>query len=265
MVGQSYYSVIANPVYRDGEITGAVAVILDVTEKEKMDMMRREFTSNVSHELKTPLTSIKGAAELIKSGMVRQEDLPSFGGMIFDESSRLVTLIDDILRLSQFDEEKIMLEKCDCDLYDIAEEVIKRLEDTAAERNVAVTLKGEHKTVFGVPTMLDEMIYNLCENAVKYNNENGSVLITVMGQSDGVRFSVADTGIGIAQEQLSRVFERFYRADKSRSKSIGGTGLGLSIVKHAAAFHNAVVDISSTENVGTTVTVLFKNEEKEQE
>ena len=259
-IDNSYYRIIANPVFNNEEVTGAVAVILDVTEKEKMEAIRREFTSNVSHELKTPLTSIRGAAELMAGGMVKSEDIDSFAKMIYEESGHLVSLIEDILRLSQLDEEKIIQEKCPTDLYDIVLSVTNRLKKAAEKRGVTVEFTGEHITVMGVKTILEEMIYNLCDNAVKYNNENGKVYISLLRQGDNCRLSVTDTGIGIAQNELSRVFERFYRVDKSRSKAISGTGLGLSIVKHAAVYHNAEVDITSTENVGTTVTISFKNQ-----
>lgn len=253
----SFYRIIANPVCHDSEITGSVIVILDVTEKENREQMRREFTSNVSHELKTPLTSVRGAAELLSGGMVKPEDVPAFAGMIYSETGRLVTLIEDILRLSEFDEAGLQPEKTRVDLYEICASAVERLHSAAARLELTVTLEGEHTEIDGVPTMLDEMVFNLCDNAIKYNVPAGRVDVRV-GRRDGSPFvSVADTGIGIPKEHLGRVFERFYRVDKSRSKAIGGTGLGLSIVKHAANNHGAQIELESEPGRGTTVTVVF--------
>ena len=251
------YRIIANPVYHRSEITGVVIVILDVTEKENLEKMRREFTSNVSHELKTPLTSIRGAAEMLEAGLVRPEDVSTFASTMHKEANRLVALIDDILRLSQLDEAGIVLEMVDIDLYSVAASVLERLKDAACRQQITLSLEGEAATITGVPTIIDELIYNLCDNAIKYNVPSGSVTVTV-GTVDGHPvISVADTGIGIGKEHQSRIFERFYRVDKSRSRAIGGTGLGLSIVKHAAARHGADIRVESEEGKGTTIKIIF--------
>lgn len=257
-LGSAVYHVIANPVTHQKKPAGAVIVILDCTERELRDQMRREFTSNVSHELKTPLTSIYGVSEMIANGIVKPEDIRSFAQNIHEESGRLITLIEDIMKLSQLDENSIPADPVAVDLYQLAASVIERLKRQAEERNIAVELDGGTAIVQGIPNVLEEMIYNLCDNAIKYNRDGGRVRISVNKDKDGhpvVR--VQDTGIGIPKEHQARVFERFYRADKSHSKKIGGTGLGLSIVKHAAAYHGATVRLESEEGKGTTVTVRF--------
>ncbi len=252
------YRIIANPVYHRSEITGVVIVILDVTEKENLEQMRREFTSNVSHELKTPLTSICGAAEMLESGLVKPEDVSSFAGTINREAKRLVSLIDDILQLSQLDEAGIVQEMTGIDLHAVCASVIERLSGSATRQGISLTLDGQPERIIGVPTIIDELVFNLCDNAIKYNRPSGSVTVTV-GQIDGrPAVTVADTGIGIGREHIGRIFERFYRVDKSRSRAIGGTGLGLSIVKHAAARHNADILVDSEEGKGTTITILFQ-------
>ena len=256
-LGNSVYQVIANPVSHDGEPAGAVIVILDCTEREQREQMRREFTSNVSHELKTPLTSIYGVSEMIANGIVKPEDIRSFAQNIHEESGRLITLIEDIMKLSQLDENSIPSDPMPVDLYQIASSVVQRLTQQAKNHAVCITLTGEPAIVQGNPNVLEEMIYNLCDNAIKYNKENGRVEVSVENGNGHPTVKVSDTGIGIAREHQSRVFERFYRADKSHSKKIGGTGLGLSIVKHAAAYHGATVSLDSTEGQGTTVTVQF--------
>ena len=257
-LGSAVYHVIANPVTHQKKPAGAVIVILDCTERELRDQMRREFTSNVSHELKTPLTSIYGVSEMIANGIVKPEDIRSFAQNIHEESGRLITLIEDIMKLSQLDENSIPADPVAVDLYQLAASVIERLKRQAEERNIAVELDGGTAVVQGIPNVLEEMIYNLCDNAIKYNRDGGRVRISVNKDKDGhpvVR--VQDTGIGIPKEHQARVFERFYRADKSHSKKIGGTGLGLSIVKHAAAYHGATVRLESEEGKGTIVTVRF--------
>ena len=256
-LGNAIYHVIANPVSHGGEPAGAVVVILDCTERELRDQMRREFTSNVSHELKTPLTSIYGVSEMIASGIVKQEDIRSFAQNIHDESGRLITLIEDIIKLSQLDENSIPSDPVPVDLYALAGSVMERLKSQAEARGIDMKLSGEPAVVQGIPNVLEEMLYNLCENAVKYNQDGGSVRVTVKDGNGRPAVTVTDTGIGIPHEHQARVFERFYRADKSHSKKIGGTGLGLSIVKHAAAYHGAAVRLESTEGQGTTVTVQF--------
>ena len=251
--------VMANPVLRDGEVEGAVVVILDITEREERENLRREFTANVSHELKTPLTSISGFAEIIKNGIVKPEDIPRFAGNIYEESQRLVTLVDDILNLSRLDEADVQLEREDFDLSSLARDVAGRLKTSAKKNGVVITVIGDKAEINGVKSIVDEMVFNLVDNAVKYNKQNGRVTVTVDSSSDGTALTVTDTGIGIPQADVDRVFERFYRVDKSHSKEIGGTGLGLSIVKHGAAFHNAKVSLQSTEGEGTTVRLVFPN------
>ena len=251
--------VMANPVLRDGEVAGAVVVILDITEREERENLRREFTANVSHELKTPLTSISGFAEIIKNGIVKPEDIPRFAGNIYEESQRLVTLVDDILNLSRLDEADVQLEREDFDLSSLARDVAGRLKASAKKNGVVITVIGDKAEINGVKSIVDEMVFNLVDNAVKYNKQNGRVTVTVDSSSDGTALTVTDTGIGIPQADVDRVFERFYRVDKSHSKEIGGTGLGLSIVKHGAAFHNAKVSLQSTEGEGTTVRLVFPN------
>ena len=248
--------VLGNPVLRDGEVVGAVVVILDITEREERENLRREFTANVSHELKTPLTSISGFAEIMQNGMVKPADVPRFAGNIYTESQRLISLVDDIMRLSRLDEEDVQLPSEDLDLLALAQDVARRLEPAAKEQGLTVAVRGSG-SIRGVRSIVDEMVYNLCDNAVKYNRKGGSVTITVTEGPREVTLSVADTGIGIPAADRERVFERFYRVDKSHSKEIGGTGLGLSIVKHGAAFHNAQVRLESQEGKGTTVTLTF--------
>ena len=252
-----YFQIIANPVCHEEHIAGAVLVILDITEKHARESMRREFTANVSHELKTPLTSISGTAEIIKNGFVKPEDIPHFAGNIYDEAQRLITLIGDIMRLSQLDEDSIPLEKAPVNLYDLAGSVLGRLKTAAEKRGITLTLLGGPVSVNGVSQVLDEMIFNLCDNAIKYNRENGHVRVSVSEENGHAVVRVADDGIGIPAADRERVFERFYRVDKSHSKEIGGTGLGLSIVKHGAAFHNAQVTLESELGKGTTVTIAF--------
>lgn len=250
--------IFANPVTVEDKVSGAVLLILDVTEKEQRDAMRREFTSNVSHELKTPLTSIYGISEIMMNGIVKPEDMPGFLQNIHDESGRLITLVNDIIKLSQLDENALLADREEIDLYMYADEVIHRLEHVAREKNVSLSLSGEHGSVVGIPSIISEMIYNLCDNAIKYNREGGSVFVSIDKKDGHPAITVRDTGIGIPKDHLDRVFERFYRVDKSHSKEIGGTGLGLSIVKHGAAVHNARVKLSSTVGEGTSVTVIFE-------
>lgn len=256
-LGDYSYQVIANPVTADGQVTGAVLVILDVTEKEQRDALRREFTANVSHELKTPLTSISGFAELIRDGIVEKDKVSEFAGDIYDESRRLITLVEDIIKLSRLDEGSFSPEKENVDLMALAGEIIQRLRGAAAQRDVSVTLEGGGAAVFGVRQILDEMLYNLVENAIKYNKDGGSVTVAVEETVSGPRVTVKDTGIGIPYAAQGRVFERFYRVDKSHSKEIGGTGLGLSIVKHGAKYHDAQVSLESEPDKGTAVTIQF--------
>ena len=251
------YQLIANPVHEHDQVVGAVLLLLDVTEREEREKLRREFTANVSHELKTPLTSISGFAELMKNGMVKPEDVPHFAGNIYSEAQRLITLVGDIIRLSQLDEGTTGLEKVPLDLAKVTESVVERLRGAAEQRGITFSLQLEQATVLGNQQILDEMVYNLCDNAIKYNKEQGSVHITVDPNKGHPVLTVSDTGIGIPYAEQGRVFERFYRVDKSHSKEIGGTGLGLSIVKHGAAYHNAKVELESVPGKSTTVRVLF--------
>ena len=249
--------IIANPVVRDNRLTGAALVLLDVTEREKRDALRREFTSNVSHELKTPLTSIYGIADMMESGMVKKKDIPGFARRIRDESSRMIALIEDIIRLSRLDDDSFTEEVLPLDLYDIACNVREQLRAAADAKHITVTLEGTAAPMQGVPVIVEEMLYNLCDNAIKYNEENGSVSMKVTCTEQQTIFTVSDTGIGIPQADKERIFERFYRVDKSHSKQIGGTGLGLSIVKHGAQFHNATIELESQLGSGTTITLFF--------
>ena len=224
---------------------------------DKQEAMRREFTANVSHELKTPLTSIYGISEMMMNGIVKPEDMNGFAKTIHDESGRLINLVADILHLSQLDEEGHLEMGEAVDLYEVSERVLRRLAEPAKQRNINLHLYGQKTVIRGNYDLAEELLYNLVDNAIKYNKEDGEVDVTVEPFDSGARWIVRDTGIGIAKEHLPRVFERFYRVDKGHSRKIGGTGLGLSIVKHAAAELSAAVKIQSEPNVGTTVTVTF--------
>ena len=242
----------------DGKFLGTVILAFDITEQEFAERNRREFTANVSHELKTPLQGIIGSAELIENGMVKPEDLPRFVGHIHAEAARLVTLIDDIIRLSQLDEGDAMPTE-PVDLLAVSQEAAENLHDAAAARNVTVSVTGQPAVLPGVRRLLYEIVYNLCDNAIKYNRDGGRVDVTVAADAGGSSITVADTGIGIALEHQGRVFERFYRVDKSHSKASGGTGLGLSIVKHAVQYHHGRIELESTPGTGTTIRVVFPN------
>ena len=256
-VGNRHYQIIANPVAESEERSGAVVVILDVTEQQGREELRREFTANVSHELKTPLTSISGYAEIMMNGMVQPADMGRFSGKIYKEAQRLITLVGDIIRLSQLDEEKVQMEKSPVDLHLLASDVVKRLQDVAKKNQVTLMLTGKPTVVNGNPQILDEMIYNLCDNAIKYNKPFGEVEVNVAMIKDHPVLTVEDDGIGIPPEDQERIFERFYRVDKSHSRQIGGTGLGLSIVKHGAIYHKAKVELKSALGEGTTVRITF--------
>lgn len=242
----------------DGKLLGTVILAFDNTEQEFAERNRREFTANVSHELKTPLQGIIGSAELIENGMVKPDDLPRFVGHIHAEAARLVTLIDDIIRLSQLDEGDAMPTE-PVDLLAVSQEAAENLHDAAAARDVTVSVTGQPSVIPGVRRLLYEVVYNLCDNAIKYNRDGGRVDVTVAADAGGSSITVADTGIGIAPEHQSRVFERFYRVDKSHSKASGGTGLGLSIVKHAVQYHHGRIELESTPGTGTTIRVVFPN------
>ena len=239
-------------IQSDRSIFGAVILAVDVTETQNAEKMRREFSANVSHELKTPLQGIIGSAELLETGMVKPEDTSRFVGHIRLEASRLVNLIEDIIRLSQLDEGMEMPTET-VDMLQLAEDVKSILEPSAAEKQVSINVCSDGFTVVGVRRMLHEIVYNLCDNAIKYNIPGGSVTVCVEKNC----LTVTDTGIGIPAEHKDRIFERFYRVDKSHSKASGGTGLGLSIVKHAAAYHNAKISLESTPGKGTSVSIQF--------
>ena len=284
------YQLALNPVRESGNVSGAVLLLLDVTEKEQAEQLRREFTANVSHELKTPLHTIAGCAELLENGMVRPEDTARFHSQIRGEAGRMIALVEDIIRLSHLDEGAEDMKRERVDLYELAAGTVASLSREAESAGVSVSvegentdvfdsargenadvsagvrgekadgsdsIKGESAVVYGIPQLLESIVYNLTDNAIKYNRQGGTVKVSVERLSDGVRLSVADTGIGISPEHRERIFERFYRVDKSRSKELGGTGLGLSIVKHAARLHNAKIELQSAEGEGTIITVVF--------
>ena len=256
------YNIMANPVSEHGNIVGAVIVVVDVTEKEQRDRLRREFTSNVSHELKTPLTTIYGVSDMMAEGIVKPADVKSFGRNIKDESGRMIGLIDDILKLSKLDEEYVPDETAEVDLYSISRNVIERLKEKAEENGIKMYLEGESAKIKGIPSLCDEIVYNLCENAIKYNKEKGSVTVCVKNLREGVELSVEDTGIGIPFEYRERIFERFFRVDKSHCQEVDGTGLGLSIVKHAVHRLGGTIDVDSVEGAGTKMIVKFPRKER---
>lgn len=258
--GERTLSVIASPVLESGQVTGAVVLTLDVTEREQREKLRREFSANVSHELKTPLTSISGFAELMSQGLVPSDKVREFSLDIQKECTRLTNLVEDIIDLSRLEEGGGDMTWEDIDLYTLCDDVLQSLEPVAKRQTVTLRLAGESLQVRGVYQVLREMIYNLCDNAIKYNRSGGSVTVTVARSAGRASVTVADTGIGIPYEDQSRVFERFYRVDKSHSRAIGGTGLGLSIVKHAAALHGAEIKLQSQPEDGTVITVLFPGE-----
>lgn len=258
--GERTLSVIASPVLESGQVTGAVVLTLDVTEREQREKLRREFSANVSHELKTPLTSISGFAELMSQGLVPPDKVREFSLDIQKECTRLTNLVEDIIDLSRLEEGGGDMTWEDIDLYTLCDDVLQSLEPVAKRQAVTLRLAGESLQVRGVYQVLREMIYNLCDNAIKYNRSGGSVTVTVARSAGRASVTVADTGIGIPYEDQSRVFERFYRVDKSHSRAIGGTGLGLSIVKHAAALHGAEIKLQSQPENGTVITVLFPGE-----
>lgn len=247
--------VLASPVEQDNALAGAVVVILDVTEKELREGLRREFTANVSHELKTPLTSILGTAEILQNGLVKPGDIPHFAGNIYREAGRLIGLVNDIIKLSRLDEGGPAGQWETVDLYAQAGRILEQLAQAAEQKRVKLSLEGGRALARGVPQILEEVVYNLCDNAVAYNREGGSVTVTVTDTKDGAVLTVADTGIGIPREAQDRVFERFYRVDKSHSS--GGTGLGLSIVKHGAAYLGAQIELDSESEKGSTFTLRF--------
>ena len=256
-IDETSWQVLANPVVASGQVAGAVVLFMDVTEREQRERLRREFSANVSHELKTPLTSISGFAELMKEGLVPPEKIPEFSGDIYKESLRLIGLVNDIIQLSRLDENSTQFQRAPVDLYDLCAQSIEQLSPVAARQSVTLELTGEHAEIMGVEQLLKEMIYNLLDNAIKYNVPGGSVTASVRKSAGRTILSVADTGIGIPYAHQPRVFERFYRVDKSHSKEVGGTGLGLSIVRYAAQYHGARLELKSQPGKGTTITVTF--------
>jgi len=247
----------ANPVFRDKEIQGAVLLFVNVTEKVSRETLRREFSANVSHELKTPLTSISGFAEIMQDGFVKEEDVKRFAGRIYKEAQRLIRLVEDTIKISQLDEGEIPYEKEQVDLYELGKDIFNSLKTQADSQSVHLYMEGAHVSFTTVRPILEEVLYNLCDNAIKYNRPEGSVTLAFSRTEAGVRICVKDTGIGIPKEDRSRIFERFYRVDKSHSKEVGGTGLGLSIVKHGAAFLGGTLNLVSEEGKGTEISLVF--------
>ena len=262
--GDRSYQILANPVKISGRVQGTVVLILDITDKWEAEELRREFSANVSHELKTPLMSISGYAELIENGLVQASDIPDFAGRIHQEATRLSVLVADIMKLSQLDEASEGLSWDMVSLKELSLEVCAHLQNLAEKHQVAVEFQGEDCMLYGVRQVLYEMFFNLCENAVKYNREGGTVKIVLENREKAVRWSVKDTGIGIAPEHQGRVFERFYRVDKSHSRKTGGTGLGLSIVKHGAALHHAELTLNSASGEGTEIILDFPADRPEE-
>ena len=260
--GAQTWQLIVNPILTHRQSSGAVILIVDVTEREQRERLRQEFSANVSHELKTPLTSISGFAELMMEGLVEPEKEREFAGDIYRESRRLITLLDDIINLSRLDENDHEEELTVIDLKELTGDVFDSLKSAAADRNVTLTQSGEPVQIEGVEHILWEMVYNLCDNAIKYNRDGGSVTVLTERRPGESRLCVRDTGIGIPYDEQNRVFERFYRVDKSHSKEIGGTGLGLSIVKHGAQYHNARVELESTPGEGTAITLIFSDKKE---
>ena len=252
--------VIANPVMREEQVEGAVLLLVNITEKLEREKLRREFSANVSHELKTPLTSISGFAEIIQDGYVKEEDVRAFAGRIYKEAQRLITLVEDVLRISQLDEGEVPYEWTETDLYQTAKNVFGTLSEAAKKQDVHLYIEGDRVQLHTVPNILEEVLFNLCDNAIKYNKPGGSVCICLTENEESVCISVKDNGVGIPKEDQSRVFERFYRVDKSHSKEIGGTGLGLSIVKHGVSFLGGEVELESTPGQGTEITISFPKE-----
>lgn len=257
IINDRTFEIHASPVVAENRIHGAVLFYVDVTEKVEAEQLRREFSANVSHELKTPLHSISGCAELLLSGMVKEEDEPRFLKQIYDEAQHMVSLIENIIKISRLDEEADALPVDRVDLFEVAQSVVKQLKPRASEKGVVFDLSGTHVFIKGAKTLLYEMIYNLCDNAIKYNVENGAIAVSVKRTKDAAVVKVKDTGCGISEDQQDRIFERFYRVDKSHSRASGGTGLGLSIVKHAAIWHNATIKVKSKLGKGTTFIVRF--------
>ena len=256
-VGQREYQAMISPVLSGQKVTGVTILVLDMSEKKKAEVMRREFTANVSHELKTPLQTISGSAELLAEGYVQPQRVSEFAQKIHDESQRMIALVEDIIELSRLDEGGTALEKEEVDLYAIAEMTVSNLSQTAEQADVALELDGSSVMMAGIPQLLESMTYNLCDNAIKYNKPGGSVKVRVSCDGNEACLSVADDGIGIPKEHQERIFERFYRVDKSHSREVGGTGLGLSLVKHAVKAHGGNISLDSAPGKGTEITVTL--------
>ena len=256
-IHDGHYQASASPVMSGNAVSGIALLIFDVTERENSEQMRREFTANVSHELRTPLHSISGYAELLKNGMVKSGDVKPVATKIYDEAQRMVRLVEDIINLSHLDEGAEDMIKEEVDLYDIVRSTIESLSPEAEAAGVTVSFSGQHVAVNGISQLLSGIVYNLCDNAIKYNRQGGSVSVSLSSDEKDAVLTVSDTGIGIPAEHQQRIFERFYRVDKSHSKEVGGTGLGLSIVKHAAKIHDAKIKLSSVPAQGTEITVIF--------
>lgn len=255
-IGNSHYKVLVRPIASEGEITGVIVLFFDVTEQLQVEQLRREFTANVSHELKTPLHVISGYSEMLASNVVDQRDISTFAKKIHSESQRMIQLVEDVINLSHLDETaEFTMERVN--LYQIAQDVMENLSIKANERHIDLELEGQPTYLTGNRALLHSMVYNLCDNAINYNHENGQVIIGVNSNGNNIQLAVKDTGVGIPKEEQERIFERFYRVDKSRSKKNGGTGLGLAIVKHALARHNATIKVDSQLGQGTTMTVTF--------
>ena len=254
---------IANPVIRDKKTEGAVVLLVNVTEKLERESLRREFSANVSHELKTPLTSISGFAEIMQSGLVKCEDIPQFAGRIYKEAQRLLQLVEDVIQISQLDEEKTSYTWEPVDVYQVCKNAFESLKEKAKRLNVHLYICGEYMKMEAVRTLLEEAVYNVCDNAIKYNRNEGSVSVFLTQTAQEIQIVVKDTGVGIPKEDQDRVFERFYRVDKSHSKEIGGTGLGLSIVKHAVGALKGSVILRSEEGNGTEICMKFPKVHKE--
>lgn len=257
-----FVQMIANPVFREERVVGAVLLLMNETEKIQRENLRREFSANVSHELKTPLTSISGFAEIIQDGFVKDEDIKKFAGRIYKEAQRLIQLVEDTIKVSQLDEDVNPYEWEQVDLYGVVKDVCNNLKGIAEKKNVHFFIDGKSLVFRTVRPILEEVIYNLCDNGIKYNKEDGTVSIHFRDLGEQVELSVKDTGIGIPREECSRVFERFYRVDKSHSKEIGGTGLGLSIVKHGVTFLGGTLNMLSEPGKGTEITMVFPKEKK---
>lgn len=254
---------IANPVIRDKKTEGAVVLLVNVTEKLERESLRREFSANVSHELKTPLTSISGFAEIMQGGLVKNEDIPKFAGRIYKESQRLLQLVEDVIQISQLDEDKTSYVWEPVDVYQVCKNAFESLKEKAKRLNVHLYICGERMKMEAVRTLLEEAVYNICDNAIKYNRNDGSVSVFLTQTAQEIQIVVKDTGVGIPKEDQDRVFERFYRVDKSHSKEIGGTGLGLSIVKHAVGALKGSVILRSEEGNGTEICMKFPKVHKE--